>query len=143
MPTAIIHRELSKSLIGAFYEVYDRLGYGFLEQVYVRSLGIALSDRGIESALEVPVQVRFRGQVVGDYRADLVVDGQIIVECKTSPGIHPNHEKQLLNYLAASRYRLGYLLNFGPRPAFRRFVMSYGLTRRSGLAVDVVRTDDS
>jgi GxxExxY protein len=121
---ALVHGELTHEIIGAFFEVYNELGYGFVESVYQRALPLALVARGVQSEREVPLTVRFRGSVVGDYRSDLVVEGKVIVESKVAEKILPVHEMQLLNYLRATRITVGLVLNFGPRPTFRRLLLT-------------------
>jgi GxxExxY protein len=119
----LVHEELTREIIGAFYEVYREIGAGFLESVYQRSMPIALAARGVSSETEVPITMRFRGLVVGEYRADLIAEGKVIVETKVSDKIVQPHELQLLNYLRAADLRVGLLLNFGPRPTFRRLLL--------------------
>jgi GxxExxY protein len=121
---ALVHGELTREIIGAFFDVYNELGYGFVESVYQRALPVALAARGVRSEREVPLTVRFRGAVVGDYRADLVVDGRVIVESKVAEKILPVHEMQLLNYLRATGIVVGLVLCFGPRPTFRRLLLT-------------------
>jgi GxxExxY protein len=121
---ALVHGELTREIIGAFYDVYNELGYGFVESVYQRALPLALIARGIRRERELPLTVRFRGAVVGDYRADLVVEGRVIVESKVAEKILPVHEMQLLNYLRATQITVGLVLNFGPRPTFRRLLLT-------------------
>jgi GxxExxY protein len=116
------HHELTEKVIGVFYEVYNELGSGFLESVYEQSLAIALSQAGIRVERQVPIEVRFRGQQVGDFRADLLVDGRVLLELKAARTIDQAHEKQLLNYLRATNIEVGLLLNFGLKPQFRRLV---------------------
>jgi GxxExxY protein len=90
------HSELTETIIGVFYEVYNELGFGFLESVYRNSLRLALIERGLRVESEVPVSVFFRGVSVGDFRADLVVNGVILLELKTAEKIIPAHESQVL-----------------------------------------------
>jgi GxxExxY protein len=121
---ALVHGALTREIIGAFYDVYNELGYGFVESVYQRALPLALNRRGVQSERELPLTVRFQGAVVGNYRADLVVEGNVIVESKVADRILPVHEMQLLNYLKATGINVGLVLNFGPRPTFRRLLLS-------------------
>jgi len=114
------HSELTEQVIGAFYEVYNRLGYGFLEKVYENALAIELAERGLAVVQQQPIEVRYRGQVVGEYFADLVVEGRVIVELKAAAKVVDQHEAQLLNYLKATPYEVGLLFNFGPRAGVRR-----------------------
>ena len=114
--------ELSKVIIGCFYCVYTELGTGFLESVYKRSLAIALSEQGISVRTELPITIKYHGMVVGAYRADLVVEDQIILECKTCTALSPGHYAQVLHYLKATNLPLGILLNFGIKPSFKRLI---------------------
>ncbi len=115
-------RELTDSILHAFYDVYNELGHGFLESVYRKALIIALRDTGHVVEEEVPLRVWFRGYDVGDFRADLVVDGSVLLELKTVEHIARTHEAQTLNYLRATRLEVALILNFGPEPTFRRLV---------------------
>ena len=126
----LIDRELTEAIIGAFFEVYNELGYGFLESVYCRALRIALSARGLESEAEAPIEVYFRGQSVGHFRADFIVADRVIVEVKCMHALAEPEKKQLMNYLRATTSEVGLLLNFGPRPTFMRIVSSATHKRR-------------
>jgi GxxExxY protein len=117
-------KQLSHETIGAFYDVYNALGYGFLESTYQRAMLVALAERGISVRTEVPISVHYRGVNVGDFRLDLVVSNTIIVECKTAQSILPVHRAQLLHYLRATTYPLGLLLNFGPDAKLHRFIQT-------------------
>lgn len=114
------HQELTKEIIGAFYNVYTRLGYGFLERVYENAMVIELQTAGLKVMQQAPIKVRYRGQVVGEYFADLVVEDKVIVELKAVSNLLPSHEAQLLNYLKATPYEIGLLFNFGPLPTKKR-----------------------
>src|SRR5580698_2550054 len=116
------HAKLSELIIGVLYEVYNELGFGFLESVYRKSLHLALSERGLSVEAEVPVPVMFRGVNVGDFRADLLVNKCILLELKTAETIIIAHEAQLLNYLRATSLELGLILNFGPKAQIRRLL---------------------
>jgi GxxExxY protein len=118
----LIQEELSGKVIGVFYEVYNELGHGFLESVYEQALSIALAEHGIFFQRQVAIPVWFRGHQIGDFRADLLVDNQMIVELKAGRAIELAWEKQLLNYLRATKIEVGLLFNFGPSPQFRRLV---------------------
>lgn len=120
----LLHGELSHEILGAFFRVHTGLGHGFLESVYRRAMQHELSNRGLRVDVEVPYSIRFGGDVVGDYRADLVVERKVIVECKAAEYLLAAHEAQLINYLRASGIELGLLLNFGSRATFRRLVCS-------------------
>jgi GxxExxY protein len=105
-----------------FFEVYNELGPGFLESVYVESLAIALSQAGLSVEREKTLTVRFRGKVVGKFRADLIVGEVVLIEAKACPKLNSLHEAQTLNYLRATSLEVGLLLNFGSRPQFRRLL---------------------
>jgi GxxExxY protein len=116
------HGELTEKILGAFYEVYNELGCGFLEAVYENALSIALTAAGVKIERQVPIPVWFRKTQVGDYRADIVVEKVVIVEIKATRALDVTHEAQLLNYLRATSIEIGLLLNFGSRPQFKRLV---------------------
>ena len=116
--------DLSEKILGAAFTVHNTLGVGFLEKVYENALAHELRRAGISIEQQKPVQVRYNGTVVGDYQADLIVDGRILVECKAVSGFDPTHEAQILNYLRATGIRVGLLLNFGrARLQYRRLVL--------------------
>ena len=129
---ALVDGDLSRKIIGAFYDVYNELGFGFPEALYQRAMPVALAGRGIQCERELLLVVRYKGEVVGSYRADLIVEGKIIVECKVAVRILPVHEAQLLTYLKAGGIKVGIVLNFGPRPTFRRLLL---LSPKEGSAV--------
>lgn len=114
------HKELTEKIIGAFYDVYNGLGYGFLEKVYENAFAIELKHNGHKVEQQMRIQVRYRGEVIGDYYADLIVDDTVIVELKASSKLLPQYEAQLLNYLKATPYEVGLLFNFGPMPTVKR-----------------------
>jgi len=120
----LLHPEISREVIGAFFDVYNALGYGFLEIVYRRAMLVALRRRGLSVEAEAPFTVHFAGEPVGEYRADIVVAHRVIVECKSTDRLTSVHEAQLLNYLRASALGAGLLLNFGPQATFRRLARS-------------------
>ena len=120
--SAFKHQKLTQKIIGVFYEVYNELGHGFLESVYENAMGIALKEAGLSALQQAPVAVRFRGRMIGDFRADLLVENAVIVELKAAKAIEGAHEAQLLNYLKATEIEVGLLMNFGPKPEFKRFV---------------------
>jgi GxxExxY protein len=116
------HSEITQEVIGVFFAVYNELGAGFLESVYVESLAIALSQAGLSVEREKPLAVRFRGEVVGRFRADLIVGEVVLVEAKACSKLNSLHEAQTLNYLRATSLEVGLLVNFGSRPQFRRLL---------------------
>ena len=112
--------DLAGRIIGAFYHVYDTLGYGHLESIYRNSLAITLRKRGMNVEAEVGLEAWFEGERVGQFRADLLVNREIVVEIKSAEAIHGAHLAQLHNYLKISGKEVGLLFNFGPRPSFKR-----------------------
>lgn len=108
----IVEKELSYEICGAAFKVRDELGYGFLEKVYENALAIAMREAGLLVEQQVLMNVMFHGHVVGTYIADLVVEGKIIVEVKATDQITKAHLAQKLNYLKATGFVLGIILNF-------------------------------
>lgn len=115
---------LSKRLVGVFYDVYNELGYGFLESVYDESFAIALAELGIRHRRQASIPVLFRGLPVGFFKTDFIIEEEIVLELKSAQAIDKAHVSQLLNYLRASNLELGYVLNFGPNAVFRRLAFS-------------------
>ncbi len=120
----MLHEDITSRVIAAFYAVYNELGYGFLEKVYENALCIELRKLGLKVLQQVPIQVCYQGQLVGEYSADLLVNDKVIVELKAADAILEAHECQLVNYLKATRVEVGLLLNFGPEPKFKRKIFT-------------------
>lgn len=120
----MLHREITQNIIRAFYDVYNTLGYGFLERVYENAFMLALQAEGLQAEQQVRIEVFYQGCSVGVYRADVLVEDLVLVEIKAAESLRPEHEAQLTNYLRATRYEVGLLLNFGKRPQFARRVFS-------------------
>lgn len=119
----ILHKELSYKIIGLAMEVYNKLGYGFLEKVYENALMILFQREGIQAEQQVPIKVYFEGKVIGDYVADILVENKIILELKSVENIIDVHRAQVLNYLTATGFHLAIILNFGKEKLeFERFV---------------------
>jgi len=116
--------EVTRRIIGVYFDVYNELGFGFLESVYQEAMAIALRDAGLGCERERIVTVTFRGHSVGEFRPDLVVGDAVVVELKVARSLAAVHNVQVINYLRATRFEVGLLLNFGPRAEFRRFVFS-------------------
>lgn len=123
------HGELSQKIIAAAHNVHKELGQGFLEKVYKNALAIELREAGIQCTLEVPMSVRYRGHVVGDYVADMIVDDKIIIEAKAVSELNSVHEVQLVNYLKATGLQVGLLINFGRSVQVKRRVFGYDTGR--------------
>ena len=109
----MVDEELTGKVIGCAMDVHRELGPGYLEKVYENALVIALRSCGMSADQQVPVPARFRGAVVGDFIADLIVDKRLIVELKVVSGLLPVHESQLVSYLKSTGIDVGLLINFG------------------------------
>jgi GxxExxY protein len=114
------HEELTEKIIQAFYKVYNTLGYGFLERVYLNAMYIELTAMGFKIEKEKKILVYYLGNVVGDYQADLIVEDVIAVELKAIDALVEENEHQLVNYLKATTLEIGLLLNFGKKPQVKR-----------------------
>jgi GxxExxY protein len=132
------HDDLTERIIGVFYDVYNELGDGFLESVYREAMRLALTQVGLRVNTEVPVPVSFRGSVVGVFRADLIVNDAVLVELKASDQMMRQHESQTMHYLRATTIEVGLLMNFGPSPRFKRFVMDNELKKPIHKSVESV-----
>jgi len=114
---------LTRQIIGSAFEVHSKLGYGFLERVYQKAMQVELSQREVSAVLESPLQVKYKGILVGDFSADLLVENSVIVEIKVATKYRPEDEAQLLNELKATGLKIGLLLNFGrAKVEFKRLV---------------------
>ena len=120
----LLHEATTHAILGGFFRVYNELGAGFVEGVYARALAIELEARGLHVECEVPVSVYFRGVEVGRFRADLIVDCQVLVELKAAEALVAAHEQQVINYLSATSLEVALLLNFGPKASFKRLVLT-------------------
>src|SRR5271166_5335976 len=120
----LIEGAISEKILGAAFKVQNKLGAGFLEKVYENSLSIELVKCGLAVESQKTFPVLYEGTIVGDYRADLVVSGKVVVECKAIANLETVHEAQLMNYLRASGIRVGLLINFArPKLQYRRLVV--------------------
>ena len=120
----MLHEELTSQIIAAFYAVYNKLGYGFLEKVYENALILELCKSGLDVLQQVPGEVSYEGHPVGEYFADMLVEDKVIVEVKAVESVIKAHEYQLVNYLKATRMEVGLILNFGPEPQFKRKILT-------------------
>ena len=111
----LVHEELTYKLIGLSMQVHTTLGYGFLEKVYENALMVLLRNNGIQAEQQAPIPVLFEGEKVGDYYADILVEHKVVLELKAADSIAGHHRAQLLNYLKATGFRVGIILNFGGR----------------------------
>lgn len=116
------HESITGTVIGCAFEVINELGAGFLESVYERAMALALHQKGLSAVCQYPAKVMFRGECVGDFYADIFVEGKVIVELKAVKAIAPEHQAQIINYLNATGIEVGLLINFGnPKLEYKRF----------------------
>ncbi len=120
----LIEEGLTQSVIGAFFEVYNTLGFGFLEHIYVMALERELRNCGHNVAREVAVRVTYKGEHLGTQRLDMIVDDRLVVETKSTYQLHPVAIRQLYNYLRGTNLEVGLLLHFGPVPKFYRQILT-------------------
>ena len=120
----IKHKGITDRIIRAFYNVYNTLGYGFLEKVYENSMLLELTEMGLSVQKQYPIDVYYKEKLVGSYFADLSVEEKVIVELKAAEVICEEHEFQLINYLKATDIEIGLLLNFGKEPQFKRKIFT-------------------
>lgn len=120
--SSLLHGALTQQIIGACYEVYNELGWGYAEVVYAEALAVVLEANGLTYEREKTLQVWFRQRVIGVFRADVVVNNRVIVELKACGHLQPSHEAQLINYLRGSGLQVGLLFNFGQKPEVRRLI---------------------
>ncbi len=120
----LLHKEITDKIIKTFYQVYNELGFGFLEKDYKNALYRELKSQGLHCQTEKPIKVYYKNILVGEYRADIIIDNKIILELKASQTLAYVHELQLINYLKATEIEVGLLLNFGQTPEFKRKVFT-------------------
>ncbi|HVA58166.1 MAG: GxxExxY protein [Gemmatimonadaceae bacterium] len=128
-PGDLLHEELTHSVIGAFFEVYNSLGFGFLEHLYVMAMERELRARGHRVSREVYVPVSYKGELLGRQRLDMIVDDALVVETKSTYELHRAATRQVYNYLRATLLDVGLLLHFGPTPRFFRVIAPQKLHR--------------
>ena len=120
----MLHEELTNTIICAFFKVYNTLGHGFLEKVYENALVIELKKCGLSLTQQAGVRVFYEGEQVGDYFADIIVNGLVILELKAAEVLKNENFAQLTNYLKATDMEVGLLLNFGKKPEFKRIILT-------------------
>ncbi|MDR0937817.1 MAG: GxxExxY protein [Mediterranea sp.] len=127
---ALTQADKTEKLIKAFYSVYNELGYGFIENVYQNALYKELLSLGIPCVAHPKINVYYKKEIVGYYQADIIAFDSVILELKAVSALTDAHELQLVNYLKATTIEVGLLLNFGPKPEFRRKVFSHYFRER-------------
>jgi GxxExxY protein len=116
------HQALTEKIIKVFYRVYNTLGYGFLEKVYENAMMIEFKKEALPAVQQSPIDVKYKDEIVGQYFADIIVDGSVIIEIKAKKALMPEDTAQLLNYLKATDKEVGLLINFGPKHEISRNV---------------------
>ena len=133
----LLHREITDRILACFYRVGNALGHGFFESVYHNALIIELQKVGLRVRSRVRLPVRYDGQLVGDFEADLVIEECVVLEIKAAHAIEPRMTAQAMNYLRASDIELALVLNFGETLDFRRVVFENA--RKNGARTVVTR----
>jgi GxxExxY protein len=121
----LLHKDLCDKIIKSFYTVYNTLGYGFLEKVYENALKIEFKKQGLKVIYQMPIKVYYEKEIIGEYYSDFCIENKIIVELKALDKLSEAHEAQLINYLTATGFEVGLLLNFGLEPQFKRKIFTH------------------
>jgi GxxExxY protein len=140
MDESLLHRGLTDNVIRVFYDVYNELGFGFLESIYEEAMLIALREKGLDVEQQVPVPVWFRGRSLGTFEADLIIDGLVIVELKAVKQLVEAHTAQLMHYLRATKIEVGLVMNFGQKPEFKRRVFENSRKGLGGSKVSLIES---
>lgn len=131
----MLHEALTYDILGAFFHVHSTLGHGYVESVYARAMMYELAHRGIPALSEVVYPVSYRGQIAGEFRADIVVANCVLLELKAVDRLAVAHQSQVINYLRASGLSVGLLLNFGARAERKRLIWTGGRLAAEDLQV--------
>ena len=123
------YEEISEKIIKSFYNVYNTLGYGFLERVYENAMMIDLRKTGLNCENQIPIKVIYQNEIIGEYFADILVENKIIIELKAIKHLTKQDEAQILNYLSSTRIEVGLLLNFGEKPEIKRKIFDNKLKK--------------
>ena len=130
----MLYEELTAKALESCFEVAKELGAGFLESVYEKALLIALQEKGLDVKSQFPLSVKFRGHVVGEFYADILLEGKVMIELKAVRTLTPEHQAQLINYLNATGIEVGLLVNFGnPRLEYKRL---HRYNQTTGVKID-------
>jgi len=121
------HADITEKIIKAYYNVYNKMSFGFLEKVYENAMIIELKKFGLNAERQKPIIVYYEEKIVGEYFADLIVEDKVIIELKAKGKLLEEHEAQLTNYLKATEMEVGLLMNFGTKPSFKRKISSNDL----------------
>lgn len=120
--SSLLHKQITDDILKVFYDIYNELGYGFLEKVYQNAMYFELKNKGYKVEAQTPIKVYFKGQLIGEYYSDLLIENKVIIELKACDLLMNVHVAQLMNYLKATKIELGLLLNFGEEPEFKRII---------------------
>jgi GxxExxY protein len=120
----LLHKDITDKVLRAYYNVYNRLGFGFLEKVYENAMILELMEMHVFCERQKPIKVYYKEKIIGNYFADLLVESCVIVELKAAEALAEDNEHQLINYLKATDLEVGLLLNFGPKPIFIRKIFT-------------------
>jgi GxxExxY protein len=131
---AYLHDDVTTRIIRVFWDVVNELGTGFLERIYYRAMMIALPDAGLKVTEGFPMEVRFRGRTLGEFRADLVVEERVLLELKAANVLEAAFQAQAINYLRCSRLEVGLILNFGLHPGIKRVILTNDRKRQFSVA---------
>ncbi|MGV1011093.1 MAG: GxxExxY protein [Flavobacterium sp.] len=118
----LLHKSITDIILKVYYDVYNELGYGFLEKVYQNAMYFELKSLGYKVEAQKQIKVYFKEQLVGEYFSDLLVEDKVIVELKATELLMNVHVAQIMNYLKATPIEVGLLLNFGEEPEFKRLI---------------------
>jgi GxxExxY protein len=119
---SLLHESITSTILKVYYEVYNELGYGFLEKVYQNAMYLELQSLGFKVEAQKQIKVYFKKQLVGEYYSDLLVEDKVIIELKATELLMNIHVAQIMNYLKATPIEVGMLLNFGEEPEFKRLI---------------------
>ncbi|AOZ98934.1 MULTISPECIES: GxxExxY protein [Flavobacterium] len=118
----LLHKNITDDILKVYFDIYNHLGYGFLEKVYQNAMYFELQKKGYKVDAQKPIKVYLKGQLIGEYYADLLIEDKVIVELKACELLMNAHVAQLMNYLKATAIEVGLLLNFGEEPEFKRII---------------------
>lgn len=118
----LLHKKITDDILKIYYDIYNQLGYGFLEKVYQNAMYFELKNKGYKVEVQTPIKVYLKGQLIGEYYSDLLIENKVIIELKACELLMNVHVAQLMNYLKATEMEVGLLLNFGEEPEFKRII---------------------
>ena len=118
----LLHKKITDDILKVYYDIYNQLGYGFLERVYQNAMYFELKEKGYQVEAQTPIKVYLKGQLIGEYYSDLLIENKVIIELKACEVLMNVHVAQLMNYLKATEIEVGLLLNFGEEAEFKRII---------------------